>query len=104
MKNYNYAKFDIGSKEYHINSFLNLYFNNIFIQTLVNTTFNSSQHIYNYEYIAKSITIDGITYTTFPQSQNNGDETELAYFDNILYSVHDINSKENGNPIFVHLE
>ena len=104
MRKYLYEGYDVGSKEYHIASSINLYADNMLIESQIDSVFNLSRHDYDYTYSSKDIIIDNVVYTTFPKTQNNGDDDELAYFDNALFIVTDLNSKINGNPIYVHLD
>ena len=103
MKTYGYMCMDVGTDETHIENQVLSYADNTFIQQKVSSTFNTGQHTYNYIYYPQEIDYTTFIGRTFPKDQTNG-EGEIITMDNPHYLLKDLNTRENGTPIYIHLD
>lgn len=116
MKIYNYMQFNITSSDVDVQNILNKYANNIFIKNQNNIYSQTVYHDFDYELYPQEFDLDeGEIGRSLPLIQyrykiieEEGQEvvTPDGYtvIDNPLFLIKDLNTRENGTPIYYHLD
>lgn len=103
MKGYYYMYIDVGTDETHIEMQEQSYKDNTFIQNTVNINRQTGYHEYDYYYYPQEYTFNDTICRSFPKDQVNV-EGDVITLDNPVYIIKDLNTRENGTPIYHHLD